>query len=311
MGGHHREEPGGGDRGAQVGGHRLELDVLAVEVPLQQLLVLGLVDDRLHQRTAPLLDQRCLLRVRRANGGRAVAVVGHRAAEQVDQPGQAAAGEQRDVGRLGVAERPLAAGHRLVEVGPGLLELGHRDRAGHPDHRALPPQQPGGLVDLVAGRHHEQRGVGGPQPGPDLADEVRMARGVQQVDVDRAAGHRRGPQRGGGGRLAAGMPARRTRGDQSLEQRGLARRGGARPGRRCGSAAGLSGPPDPFPLASLPMPQPSRRTGPETTPWAPVPRAGQTLTDSGTSADRLRATARGHGPSRRCRRRRAPPRRPR
>ena len=180
VGGHDREEPGGGDRGAEVGRPRVSNSMSSpLRCRSSRSSSSDSVDDRLHQRTAPLLDQRRLLGVGLADGGRAVAVVGHRAPQQVDQAGQAAAGQQRDVGRLGVAERPLAAGHRLVEVGPGLLELGHRDGPRHPDHRTLPPQQPGRLVDLVAGRHHEQGRVAGPQAGPHLADEVRDGRGCR------------------------------------------------------------------------------------------------------------------------------------
>ena len=39
----------------------------------------------------------------------------------------------------------------------------------------------GDRVDLVRCRHHEQRGIGRPQPGPQLAGEVRVARGVHEV----------------------------------------------------------------------------------------------------------------------------------
>ena len=226
VGGDHRKEPGGGDGRAQIGGHGLELDLLPVQVPLQQHLVLGLLDDRLHQRATAVLDQGRLLLVRRAHNGRAVAVVGDGPAQQVDQPGDAAVGEQRDVDRLGIAEHPPAARDGLVEVAAGLFQLGHRNGPGHPGHLALPPQQPGGLVDVPTGRHHEQHRVGGAQPGAYLADEVRMARGVDEVDVDLAARDRGRLQRGGSSRLPAHVPARRTRGDEPLEQRALARRGG-------------------------------------------------------------------------------------
>ena len=161
-----------------------------------------------------------------AHDGRAVAVVGDGAPQQVDQPGQAAVGEQRDLDRLGVTEHAPAARDGLVEVAAGLLQLGDRHGPGHPGHLALPPQQPGGLVDVPTGRDHEQHRVGGAQPGAHLADEVRMARGVEQVDVDVAARHRGRLQRRGSSRLPAHVPARRTRGDEPLEQRALARPGG-------------------------------------------------------------------------------------
>ena len=149
VGGDDGKEPGRCDSRPKVGGHGLELDVLPVQVPLQQHLVLGLLDDRLHQWTAAILDQLRLLRVGLAYGGGAVAIVGHGPAEQVDQPGPAALGEQRDVDRLSIPEYPPAARHRLVEVAAGLLQLGHRNGAGHSDHLALTPEQPGGLVDVA------------------------------------------------------------------------------------------------------------------------------------------------------------------
>ena len=59
-------------------------------------------------------------------------------------------------GRLvSVAENPPATSHALLEVSPGLLELGHCDCPGHLGCLALAPQQPGRVVDLVTGRYHE------------------------------------------------------------------------------------------------------------------------------------------------------------
>ena len=49
----------------------------------------------------------------------------------------------------------------------------------------------GDLVDRLVGRGHEQRAVGGAQPGPQLADEVGVAGGVDQVDLHPAV-HERG-----------------------------------------------------------------------------------------------------------------------
>ncbi len=40
-------------------------------------------------------------------------------------------------------------------------------------------------VDAVDGRDDEQGGVGGAQAGAQLADEVGVAGGVEQVDLDR------------------------------------------------------------------------------------------------------------------------------
>ena len=58
------------------------------------------------------------------------------------------------------------------------------DRAGHADGGALLPERGGGGVHAVDGGDHEQRGVGGAQAGAQLADEVGVAGGVEQVDLD-------------------------------------------------------------------------------------------------------------------------------
>ena len=101
-------------------------------------------------------------------------------------PGRAAVvGGHRQVERQhAVAEDPLADRDRLVEVGPVLVELGDHDRARHADGRALLPQHLGRAVDAVDRADHEERGVGGAQAGPQVADEVGVARGVEQVDLD-------------------------------------------------------------------------------------------------------------------------------
>src|SRR5690242_21539291 len=52
---------------------------------------------------------------------------------------------------------------------PLLVELGDDDRARHADRRALLPEHLGGAVDAVDRRHDEQRRVGRPQPGAQVA----------------------------------------------------------------------------------------------------------------------------------------------
>ncbi len=75
-----------------------------------------------------------------------------------------------------LTEDPLADGQRLVEVGPGLVQLADHDGARHADGRALLPEQPGRAVDAVDGGDHEQRRVGRPETGPQLTHEVGIAR---------------------------------------------------------------------------------------------------------------------------------------
>ena len=91
--------------------------------------------------------------------------------------------ERKDAG----AERVLARRERRGEVGAGLVELGDDDRPRHVDGGALVPQHPGGAVDRVDRADDEQRCVGGPKAGAQFADEVGVAGGVDQVDLDLAA----------------------------------------------------------------------------------------------------------------------------
>ena len=117
--------------------------------------------------------------------------------EQADQPGRGAVvGGQRQVHRQhALAEDALADRHRLVEVGALVVELGDDDGARHADGRALLPQQPGRAVHAVDGGDHEQGRVRRAQAGPQVADEVRVPGGVEQVDLDAARAERRQRQR--------------------------------------------------------------------------------------------------------------------
>ena len=120
---------------------------------------------------------------------RAAGVVEDLLRQQADQPaGRAVVGGHRQVERQhALAEDPLADGDRLVEVGARLVELGDDDGPRHADRGALLPEQPGRAVDPVDRGHDEQRGVGGPQPGAQVTDEVGVAGGVEQVDLDARA----------------------------------------------------------------------------------------------------------------------------
>ena len=69
----------------------------------------------------------------------------------------------------------------------GLSQRAIDDRARHADRGALLPLGDGRGVDRAfaprVGRYDEQRGVGGAQPGAQLADEVAVAGGVDEVDL--------------------------------------------------------------------------------------------------------------------------------
>ena len=189
MGRDDRKEAGGPDRRLQVGGDDLDVDLLARQMPFQQVLVLGLLDDRLHQGVAAVLDQGGLRRVGLAHDRRTVGIVDHGAAEQVDRPGDPAAGVQRKPQRLRIAEISLATTHRFVEVGASVLEPAHRHRAGYTDRVAFPPEQAGRFVDLLVGGNDEQNRVRASESGPHLSDEILVTRCVEQVDHQTPAHH--------------------------------------------------------------------------------------------------------------------------
>ena len=125
---------------------------------------------------------------------RAAGVVEDPLAEQADQAADVAVvGLQRQVERqhggagrvVAAVEHPLADRHHALEVGAGGVQPGDDDGARHADLGALVPQLLGGAVEAVGRRDDEQRAVGRAQAGPQLADEVRVAGGVEQVDLDR------------------------------------------------------------------------------------------------------------------------------
>src|SRR3712207_7097421 len=66
--------------------------------------------------------------------------------------------------------------------------------------RSLPPDLAGGGVDPLVRREHEERAVGCPQPGAELPDEVGVAGGVEEVDLDPLVQQRREREPGGADR---------------------------------------------------------------------------------------------------------------
>jgi hypothetical protein len=101
-------------------------------------------------------------------------------------------GDHRQVeGGDTVAEGVLAGDEDLVEVRPLVVDLGDHDGSGHADLGALLPQHPRQAVHAVAGGHDEQGGVGGAQPGAQVAHEVGVAGSVQKIDLDAGVRDRR------------------------------------------------------------------------------------------------------------------------
>ena len=143
------------------------------------------------RRAARLLDPIGVRRVRRLRAALAVGVLVVGLRQQADQ---AFAGG-RPIGRYsGKTLSPnafCAAASASCVVRPGVVELGDHHGAGHADLAAFLPQRLGRLVDALVGGDHEQRAVRGPQPGPQLADEVGVSGGVDQVDLDAVVRQRR------------------------------------------------------------------------------------------------------------------------
>ncbi|CAM5630208.1 hypothetical protein SBADM41S_05065 [Streptomyces badius] len=263
-----------GDGAFQIGGQGRDADVLAVEVAVHQGLVLALGDDPLDQPVAGLTQWFLLAGRGRELGAFAGGVVQDPPAQQSGEAGQRGV----PVGRLGtrhgqvqrqygvgvVAPEGLGAdpGH-VVEGGAGGVQMRDDDRARHADERALLPGGPGGRrhrLGLLRRRDDEEGRVRRAQTGPQLPDEVRVAGGVQQIDLAPVPGHRN--QREPDGTPAAlldlvvvgdGRPVLDQAGPvhgprrqgQGLDQGGLARSagadqhhvpyGGGVAGRRCSS----------------------------------------------------------------------------
>ena len=186
---HDREERRPGHGRLEVVGEHLRRDLLAAEIAVHQGLVLGLLDDALDEGPAQVL---------------VAAVAG------LEQPRQ-----RGDLTRIValrhverhhlVAERRLGLGEHAVVVGSGLVELGDHHRPWHADVGALAPQGLGAVVDPVVGGDHEQRAVGGPQPGAYVAHEVGVPGGVDEVDLGLAMDHRRDGQGDGAAVLLLGL----------------------------------------------------------------------------------------------------------
>ncbi len=197
----HRVEGAAGHGPLQVLHQRLDVQVFTGEIAVHQGLVLALGDDPLDEPGPGRRDQRQVLGIRVALHPLARGVVVHPLREQTDQTGHRGVpvrprlAVQRQVQRqhgvrVVAAEGPSADRGHLLEVRPRGFQMGDHHRPRHADRRALVPDHAGGALHPVGGRHDEQRRVRRPQPGPQLPDEVRVPRGVQQVDLHVAPAHR-------------------------------------------------------------------------------------------------------------------------
>ena len=195
--------------------------------------------------------------------------------EQVGDAAEARLFADRELerGDAGAEPRPELV-ERALEVGTLTVELVDEDHARQVQLRGDPPDRLGLHLDAIDRADHEHRKVGHPQRGVDVADEVGVARGVDEVDLVAFPLERGQRQRQAQVPLlllglevtdrGAVLDATRS-GDRSRsEQEGLGERGLAR-----------SGVPDKRHVADL-----GRRIGLQRTPsrWRPEPhpsRSGQ------------------------------------
>ena len=185
-GAQHGMERAPGDRLLQVVDEHLGVEVLAAEVAVHEGLVLALGDDPFDERVARLLDVGQLPGVGVALAAAARRVVVDLLAEQADHAGRGGvgAGHGQVQRQHAGTEDALAFVDERGELRAVVVQLGDHDGPRHVDRGALVPQHPRGAVDAFDGGQDEQGRVGGAQTGPQVTDEVRVARGVEDVDLD-------------------------------------------------------------------------------------------------------------------------------
>ena len=183
------EEGTARDGGLEVVDEQVDVDVLATHVAVHQALVLGLLDHSLDQRAAVLLDEQLLVLAGLAHHpalGRELGVVGHGLRQQRDEVVDLGTGVSHGhVERDDLVTEGVLCGleHRGV-VGALVVELADHDAARHADGLALLPQRLGRAVDALTGGDDEQRAVGGAETRAQVAHEVGVPGGVEEVDLD-------------------------------------------------------------------------------------------------------------------------------
>ncbi len=197
----HREERRARDGLFEIVDQHGLIDLLAAEVPLHQCLVLGLLDDSLDQAAPHHLDRLAIRGVIgfMGCGALTVGVLEMGLGEKADESGARLAGGAGNRNGFGgqierqhlVAERVLRGGQRVLVVRAGVVEFRDENGAWHADLAALQPQRLGRLVDLLVGRDDEQRAVGGSQPRTEFADEIGVARRIDQIDLHAVVYQRR------------------------------------------------------------------------------------------------------------------------
>ena len=153
---HHGEECRAGHRPLEVRDQHVLGNLLAADVAVHQRLVLRLLDHALDQ-LAPQLQRSA------STSGPSSPVrpsMGAARPELGRRPGPARTAASPARRRY----LPCLAQHGVV-VGPRLVELGDDDGSRHAHGRALEPQRPRRVVDVLVGGDDEQRAVGGAQAG--------------------------------------------------------------------------------------------------------------------------------------------------
>ena len=158
------------DGRAQVGEQRLGVDALALEVAVEQRRVLGLLDDRLDERRPGVL---VLGRRSRPSSSPTTPVT-----EPPSTTGQCVARASPNVRRhvsTVVAKSARGWSRWVTTTARGMPTAAHSRQSSDT-----------GAVDVVGAGDDEDGGVGGPQPGAQVTDEVGVAGGVEEVEGDRA-----------------------------------------------------------------------------------------------------------------------------
>ncbi len=195
----HREHGPGGHAAGQAGLEFVAPDGLAVEVAGHEVVVTH--HDALDQLLVDLVLGDGELVGDRAGGaghrGAAGRVVeGGGVVEQVDDTPEGRLGPHRELHRGHTGpEGGAHLGQGAVEVGPLPVQLGHHHHPGQAQGGGGPPGVLGLRLHAVGGAHHHHRQVAHRQRGVQVAGEVGVAGGVDEVDLDAVHRHRGQGQR--------------------------------------------------------------------------------------------------------------------
>ena len=178
----HRNRDPGGDGFAQGLGDLFDLDGAALEVSLHEVVVR--LDDGLEQLHVEGLFLRRERLGDRVFGPFPIGVGEGAVGEEIHDPRQLVLFADRQMERRHRgAERLDELVERALERGPLTVELVDEERPGDTEVLGDVPGDPGLHLEPLDGGDHDDRQIGRSQPGLRVADEVRVAGRVEQVDL--------------------------------------------------------------------------------------------------------------------------------